>query len=121
MAKVENYVDIGFPKEIDMEERKEEVSTTEKGLKYDKGKPRMDLIPGSCYKSLANVLTFGAKTYKPNSWQGVEPNRYVAALLRHLVEYMEDPQAVDPESGLLHIEHALCNAMFLNHFESGKK
>ena len=42
------------------------------GLKYDDDKPRMDLIPPSVYKSLADVLTFGFKKYKKeNSWQNV--------------------------------------------------
>lgn len=87
-----------------------------KGLKYDTDKLRMDLIPPSAIKSLAAVLTFGANKYQANSWQGVEANRYVAALLRHLVAYMEDPMSIDKDSGLLHIEHVLCNAAFLNEF-----
>jgi hypothetical protein len=87
-----------------------------KGLKYDANKLRMDLIPPSAIKSLAAVLTFGANKYQANSWQGVEANRYVAALLRHLVAYMEDPMSTDKDSGLLHIEHVLCNAAFLNEF-----
>lgn len=74
----------------------------------------MELIPTSAYKALGNVLTFGAKKYSPNSWQNVEVERYVGALLRHLCAYLEDPYGVDEESGLHHSEHLLTNAMFIN-------
>jgi hypothetical protein len=43
----------------------------------------------------------------------VEPERYHEALLRHVLAMWEYPYAVDPESGLLHLEHVCCNAAFL--------
>lgn len=93
-----------------------------KDYKYDKGKPMLNLIPPSAYESLGRVLTYGADKYQPNSWQTVTnaKERYLSALLRHLVEYMKDSGSKDNESGFLHIEHALCNAMFLNHLEKGE-
>ncbi len=81
--------------------------------KHDGGKLRMDLIPPPALRAIARVLTFGANKYGDNSWQNVEYTRYIAALLRHFTEYMEDPTKVDPDSGLPHIEHVLCNAVFL--------
>jgi hypothetical protein len=60
------------------------------------------------------VLTYGAQKYFANSWRQVERERYVGAILRHLVAYIDDPNGVDEESGLKHIEHVLCNAAFLN-------
>lgn len=92
-----------------------------KPIKHDNGKLRLDLIPTSAYRSIGAVLTFGAEKYSDNTWQGVERERYVAALLRHLVAYLDDPQGKDEESGLLHSEHLLCNAMFLNHFAIKEK
>lgn len=86
------------------------------GLKYDKGKLRMGLIPPEAFEALARILTYGANKYADNSWQGVEPERYRAALLRHYVAYLKDPDGVDEESGLKHIEHCFCNAMFLSYF-----
>ena len=90
-------------------------------LKYDDGKLRMDLIPPSALRSIATVLTYGAKKYKANSWQGIAPDRYVAALLRHFTAFMENPMSVDEESGLLHIEHVICNAVFLNYLTGCKE
>ena len=83
-------------------------------IKSDAGKLMLELIPPETYISLGRVLTYGAEKYSPNSWQDVEEERYVGALLRHLTAYMQDPTGCDEESGLLHIEHVLCNAMFLN-------
>lgn len=76
----------------------------------------MELIPTSAIHSLAKVLTYGARKYKPNGWKEVEMDRYIGALMRHFEAFREDPYSVDEESGMLHIEHALCNAAFLNEF-----
>lgn len=82
------------------------------GIKHDAGKLRMDLIPPSALEALAEVLTYGAQKYAPNSWQAVEPERYHAALLRHLCAWMRG-EKVDVESGISHLRHVLCNAAFL--------
>ena len=84
-------------------------------IKKDKGKRRTDLIPTSVFKSLADVLTFGLTKYEENSWQTVEVNRYHAALLRHLISWIDAPLGKDEESGLFHSEHMLFNAMAINH------
>jgi hypothetical protein len=83
-------------------------------IKADGGKLRLELIPTSTITSLGRVLTYGAQKYSANSWRQVERERYVGAILRHLVAYIDDPNGVDEESGLRHIEHVLCNAAFLN-------
>ena len=82
------------------------------GLKYDDGKPRLDLVPPEAVMALGRVLTYGAEKYAPNSWRGVEPERYVAALLRHLMAYQMG-ETHDPESEMPHTWHVLTNAAFL--------
>lgn len=57
------------------------------------------------------MLTYGAGKY---GWQTVEHERYVGAIIRHLIAYMDDPGGNDSDGGLKHIEHILCNAAFLN-------
>lgn len=81
------------------------------GLKYDAGKPRLDLLPPKAVMALGEVMTYGAAKYGADNWQGVEPRRYIAALLRHLMAYM-DGQEQDEESGLPHLWHVLTNAAF---------
>lgn len=85
------------------------------GLKDDKEKVRIELVPLSTIENLGKILTFGAKKYGDNTWQGLDNywNRYKGALLRHLTA-IDKGELIDPESGLPHIDHVLCNAMFLS-------
>ena len=91
-----------------------------KPKKYDQEKLRMDLIPASSFIALAEVLTYGAKKYGANSWQGLPDfeNRYYGALLRHLIAWREG-ELNDAESGLPHLWHAIANIAFL--IERAKK
>lgn len=88
-------------------------------MKFDKGKLRYGLIPPQATKAIAEVLTYGAKKYKPNNWQLGEPDRYVDALYRHL-EAWRAGEKLDPESGLSHLAHAITNISFLLYFDDIK-
>ncbi len=82
-------------------------------MKFDTGKLRYSLIPPIMLKALANVLTYGAKKYKPNNWQGVDDvDRYWDALYRHL-EARRDGEMLDSESKLPHLWHAITNIGFI--------
>jgi hypothetical protein len=83
------------------------------GFKFDAGKLRYDLIPMEAMKALATILTMGAKKYADRNWEGgMSWQRVYASLMRHLVAY-ESGEDTDPESGELHMAHALCNVVFL--------
>ena len=82
------------------------------GMKHDSGKLRMDLLPPEAIRALAQALTYGAAKYAPCQWRGVSAERYEAAMLRHWLAWKEG-EAIDPESGLSHLAHVLCNAAFL--------
>ena len=84
------------------------------GVKYDSQKPRTDLLPPRTLLEVAKVLSFGAKKYDPNNWKNVEDlqARYTAAALRHIMDHMVDPDAVDNESGIDTLAHAICCLMF---------
>lgn len=86
--------------------------------KEDNGKTRWDLVPWDCVEPLADILTFGAAKYGEASWQSVPdaPKRYKAALFRHLIAWCKG-EKIDPESGRSHLHHALCNLVFMIHFE----
>lgn len=97
------------------------INPEQKDMKYDAGKPRMDLLLSGCpmaLEAVANILTFGAKKYAAHSWQSVErgEERYLAALLRHLTAHAKG-EVNDPESGMPHLAHAACNAMFILELE----
>lgn len=87
------------------------------GLKFDGDKPRMELLIQGMPRALeaiGAVLTFGAAKYEAHSWQYVEDNhnRYWAAKTRHELARAKGEQR-DPETGMLHLAHEACNALFL--------
>lgn len=83
--------------------------------KFDEGKPRLSLVPPSLIEAVGAIRTYGTEKYRndPDGWRQVEPDRYVDALMRHLVEFLKDRNAVDPESGYPHLWHMACNVAFL--------
>lgn len=89
----------------------------EKGMKFDSGKLLYSLIPPETNKALAEVLTFGAQKYTINGWKSVPDaeRRYMDALFRHIEAYRMG-EAIDSESGLPHLAHALANISFLHYF-----
>lgn len=88
------------------------------GTKHDAGKPRFDLIPPVAEASLVDVITWGANEYGPNNWRKLDDARarYTAALLRHMSAVRRGEQN-DPKTGLPHLAHVACNAMFLLELE----
>lgn len=86
------------------------------GTKHDGDKPRMDLLDTAALQGLADVLTFGAKKYAPHNWRnGINYSRLIAASLRHLTA-VNKGEDIDPESGLLHVDHLACCVMFLSNY-----
>ena len=91
-------------------------------IKHDQGKLDITLVPSEAIRALARVLEAGIKKgYKRECWKTVEPTRYRAALYRHLLDYIEDPEHIDAETGLPTIEHILCNAAFLTVLEKDSR
>ena len=82
------------------------------GLKNDKDKPNWWLLPLETIEGIVEVLTYGAKKYKPNNWKKVSIERNFSALLRHLTKWQAGEE-YDPESDLHHLDHALCDLMFI--------
>jgi hypothetical protein len=88
------------------------------GMKHDQGKIDYSLLPKGVIEELGKVMTFGAQKYAPDTWQQIEnaKKRYFAAAFRHLNTWFDGEQN-DPESGLMHLSHALTNIAFLIWFE----
>lgn len=82
--------------------------------KSDAGKPHPSYVPVEIIEAVMRVREYGTQKYRdPDNWKAVEPERYHEALFRHILRAWADPYAVDPESGLLHLEHAATNIAFL--------
>ena len=95
--------------------------SNEGSVKFDKDKPRMELLPLVALEEVAKVMTFGAAKYADDGWKGLpdKERRYLGALLRHLTA-IQKGEEIDPDSGLPHISHVACNALFLTYFEANK-
>lgn len=83
--------------------------------KFDADKPRPELLPATALLEVVKVLTKGAEKYDDNNWregEGSSTQRYLGALMRHVFAYSQGEDK-DPETGLSHMAHAACNALFL--------
>lgn len=90
---------------------------SEEGKKYDKDKPRMELISAIATLKKAKIYTFGAAKYGDNNWRaGIKWSRILGALKRHITAY-EQGEDLDSETGISHMAHAACCVDFLLEFE----
>ena len=86
------------------------------GLRYNKDKTRYDLIPPYAQQQYARVLTEGAKKYELRNWEKGMPWTTVLASLKRHVAAFEFGNDLDPETGVLHTAHIMCNAAFLTEY-----
>lgn len=85
----------------------------DKGLRFNEGKTRHDLLPIFAVEQMARVFTKGAEKYAENNWRlGMQWTKVVASLKRHLSAF-EMGEDFDKETGLLHMAHVMTNAAFL--------
>lgn len=82
------------------------------GIKYDAGKPRMDLVPWDSVRAMAEVMTFGAAKYEDRNYYGLAQSRLYAAVQRHLTAWFLGEDA-DPETSLSHLAHAMAGVAML--------
>lgn len=85
-------------------------------IKSDNGKPQLNLVPLEILEPLARVREFAVKKYGKDgieAWREISDDRLLAALLRHLVVYQKNHEALDEESGLPAVYHVAINASFL--------
>ncbi len=90
---------------------KTEVPT--RGLRYNKGKRRYDLLPPDALAVLTDVLTVGAEKYAERNWEAGMPYKDALGSLERHLQAWKAGEDNDKESGLPHLAHVMCNAMFL--------
>lgn len=92
------------------------LNITSNGLRYDDGKIPMELLSPIAMEGTALVLQFGAIKYELRNWEkGMHWSKVIAPLLRHVFAFMRGEDN-DAETGLPHVHHIGCNAMFLQHY-----
>ena len=96
----------------------------DKTAKADAGKPQLTLVPRKIIWAIARVREYGCKKYPEggvDNWKQVEKERYRDAMMRHMLQYLDDPDGVDEESGIKHLHHLACNVAFLCEMEQDSK
>jgi hypothetical protein len=83
-------------------------------MKFDDGKPQVNLVPPEVIIAAAKVFEFGAKKYGMNNWRHdidkFPYSRHYGSVMRHLLAF-HSGEDLDPESGLPHLHHALTQLM----------
>lgn len=83
------------------------------GVRHNQNKTRWSLLPSEALEAVAEVLTFGAKKYAAHNWRkGLSWSETEDSAMRHLNKWKRG-ENIDPESGLHHLAHFTCNALFL--------
>lgn len=86
--------------------------------KADAGKAKLTLVPRRIIWDIAAIRMYGNQKYgSPDNWKQVEVSRYRDAAFRHFLAYLDNPDAVDEESGLPYLWHLACNISFLCEME----
>lgn len=102
-----------------MDELKQFAEITQKkphGARYNDGKLKWSYVNFKALEPMVRVLMFGAQKYEPFNWQkGLDKVEVLESLQRHLAAMLDGEQN-DVESGLHHIGHLMCNAMFYSYF-----
>jgi len=83
------------------------------GARYNGGKADLSLIPLCTLEDEARVWMYGKRKYAAWNWaKGMDWSIPLACALRHLSAWQRG-EDTDPESGLPHLAHAMCNLRML--------
>jgi hypothetical protein len=89
------------------------VPKASEGIRYDSDKLDWSLVPMEHLEGMVRVLEFGAKKYAAHNWRkGLKYSRVTNSLQRHINAFQRG-EDIDQESGIEHVHHILCNALFL--------
>lgn len=87
--------------------------TVGSAARYNDGKPDFSLVPLVALEECAKVFDYGRKKYSEWNWaKGQDWSHPYASLMRHLSSWQQG-EDIDPESGLPHLGHAMCNMVML--------
>jgi hypothetical protein len=86
--------------------------------RFNEGKLQWTMMDFKSMAPMIQVLMYGAKKYDRDNWKKACPKKLdlLDSLERHFIGLVAG-ESVDPESGLPHIGHLMCNAMFYSYWE----
>ena len=93
---------------------------SEKGTRFNEGKPQWSLVDFYSLEPMVRVLEFGKEKYGRDNWKkGLPTTEICESMLRHIFAYLSG-EDIDQESGLPHIGHIQANAKFLSYMDRNK-
>lgn len=105
-----------LPADAALPEKDKLVKLKELGNRFNQGKLQWHLVPFEALEPMVKVLDYGAKKYALNQWKnGLSLQETLDSLLRHTFALLSG-EVNDSESGLPHIGHVFCNALFYSYF-----
>ena len=91
------------------------------GDRKNNGKHKWSLVSYKALEPMVDVLMFGEQKYSAHNWKkGLKYTETIESMQRHMNAFL-DGEDNDPESGLPHIGHILCNAQFLSYMYQFRK
>jgi hypothetical protein len=86
--------------------------------RFNQGKMQWTMMDFKSMEPMIQVLMYGAKKYDRDNWKKACPKKLdlLDSLERHFIGLVAG-ESVDQESGLPHIGHLMCNAMFYSYWE----
>ncbi len=87
------------------------------GARKNGGKVSFSIVPLHLLAGCARVLMGGLIKYAPWNWaKGMDWSVCFDCTCRHLFRWWYLREDLDPESGEHHLDHVLCNVLFLRHY-----
>ena len=91
------------------------------GDRFNEGKLRWSLVDFESLEDMVKVLEFGANKYSEENWKkGLKWREVIESMLRHIIAFLRG-EDYDKESGISHIGHIMCNAMFIAYMFKNRK
>jgi len=104
-----------------MSDIEDKYDITKGGVKYDKGKSRVDLIPSDVLMEVGKVFDYGAQKYAAHNWcNGMDWSRLVRATLGHIYRWQAGID-IDDDLQTNHLDNALCSLLMLRGLVLRKK
>jgi len=88
------------------------------GARKSGGKVNFLLVPWHLLAGTARVLTAGTIKYKEWNWaKGMPWSECAKCIVRHFIKWWFFREDYDEESGEHHLDHIMCNVLFLRHYD----
>jgi len=100
----------------DSENSERHVYTTG-GIKDNRSKPRVDLLPSLPLIEISKVMSYGASRYGDNNWRlGLPWCDTYGSIQRHLLAW-KNREDIDADTRLSHLAHAGAQLLYLLEYE----